>query len=66
MEMLREYFLLLLPLFLINLALVAVALVDLVKRKQVPGGSKWLWGAVIVFIQYLGPLLYLVFGRKEE
>jgi len=66
MEMLRENLLLLLPLFLVNLALVVVALVDLVKRKQVAGGNKWLWGAIVVFIQYLGPLVYLVFGRKEE
>ncbi|HOB87640.1 MAG TPA: PLD nuclease N-terminal domain-containing protein [Bacillota bacterium] len=66
MEALRENFIFLLPLFLINLALIAVALVDLVKREKVPGGSKWLWGAAIVFIQYLGPLAYLVLGRKED
>ena len=57
---------LLLPLFLINILLVGTALFDLIRRERVKGGNKLLWGAIIVLIQYLGPILYLVIGRQEE
>jgi hypothetical protein len=66
MEMLWETWPLLLPLFLVNLALIVIALIDLTKRKDMPGSKKWLWGDAIVVLQYLGPIVYLVLGRKEE
>ncbi len=60
---------LLAPIAVIELAFVALmafALRDLVKRKRVKGGSKWLWAAIIIFFQMFGPIIYLVFGRVEE
>ncbi len=57
---------LLIPLVLVQLALMGIALFDLVKRKQVKGGNKFVWGAVIVLFQYIGPILYLVIGREED
>jgi hypothetical protein len=39
-----EMILLLAPLVLIQLALIAVALRDLIKRKRVAGGNKLMWG----------------------
>ncbi|MGH2408822.1 MAG: PLD nuclease N-terminal domain-containing protein [Chloroflexota bacterium] len=58
--------LLLAPLVLISLALIVVALIDLVRRedKEVRG-SKLLWGIVIVVIGTIGPIAYFVVGRKE-
>jgi hypothetical protein len=61
-----EIILLLAPLVLIQLALIAVALRDLIKRKRVTGGNKLMWGLVIVLIHYIGPILYLTIGRKGE
>jgi hypothetical protein len=61
-----EMLLLLVPLVLIQLALIAVALRDLTKRKRVTGGNKLVWGLVIVLINYIGPILYLTIGRKDE
>jgi hypothetical protein len=58
--------LLLAPLVLIQLALITVALRDLIKRKRVTGGNKLVWGLVIVLIHYIGPILYLTIGRKGE
>ncbi|HOB35493.1 MAG: PLDc_N domain-containing protein [Firmicutes bacterium] len=63
-EFFRENWPLFIPVVLINYALVAAALVNLFRR-QISPGKKWLWAAVIVFIQYLGPLCYFIFGRKE-
>ena len=56
----------LVPLFILESALVLVALIDLAKRKQVAGGNKLIWVAVIILIQYIGPVIYFFAGRKEE
>ena len=41
------------------------ALVDLIKREQVKG-SKVVWALVIILINIIGPIVYLIFGRKDE
>ena len=55
-----------LPLVLLELALLAFALWDLTHRTQVKGGNKWVWAIIIVFISLAGPLAYLFLGREEE
>jgi hypothetical protein len=52
------------PLVLITLALTVFALIDLVRQESVRGG-KLLWGIVIIGLGTLGPIAYLIFGRKE-
>jgi len=64
METLRELLPLLIPVILLELALMAVALVDLVRRERTRG-PKWAWALVIVFINLVGPVLYLLLGREE-
>ena len=55
------------PLVAIQLALMVIALWDLVKpERRVRGDSKIVWGLVILFIGMIGPILYLVAGRREE
>lgn len=66
LEEIGEMLPLLLPLILINVALIAVALYDLFKRKRVKGGNKILWGIFIVLIEFIGPIVYLLFGREED
>ena len=43
---------------------VVVALLDLARRERTRG-PKWVWVLVIVFINIIGPILYLVLGRDE-
>jgi len=62
----REMIPLLIPLLVIQLALIGIALRDLVRRERVKGGNKLIWGLVIVFVQYIGPILYLTIGREEN
>jgi hypothetical protein len=57
---------LLIPLVLVELGLLGFALYDLIKRKRVRGGNKWLWGIIIVVVEIFGPILYFVLGREEE
>ena len=56
----------LIPILIIQLALLVFALVDLVKRKRVKGGNKILWGALIILIDIIGPIIYLLVGREED
>ena len=64
METLKDLLPFLIPVILLQLALMAVALVDLVRRERT-NGPKWVWALVIVFGELLGPVVYLLFGRKE-
>ena len=57
---------LLVPVAVIQIGLLVIALRDLIRRRQVVGGNKWLWALVIVFVNIVGPIIYLLAGRKEE
>ncbi|PYI51627.1 PLD nuclease N-terminal domain-containing protein [Paenibacillus flagellatus] len=56
---------LLLPVFAIQLVLLAVALVDCIRAERTRG-PKWLWIPVIVLVQMIGPVLYFVFGKERD
>lgn len=56
--------LLLLPVLLIQLVLMIFTLVDLIKNPN-PNGPKWMWGIIIVVVNIIGPILYLVIGRRN-
>jgi nitric oxide reductase large subunit len=59
--------LLLLPIVVIWAGLLIFALVDLLKpERRVTGGNKLVWALVIVLIGTIGPLLYLLAGRRDE
>ena len=54
------------PLAVLELGLLLYALVDLLRRSpQQINGEKWIWAIVIVGFSLLGPILYLVAGRRE-
>ncbi len=65
MELIKQYLPLLIPVVLIQLALMITALVDLIRRAQTRG-PKWVWALVIVLVNFIGPIIYFVAGRKEE
>ncbi len=65
MEIIRQYLPLLIPVVLIELALMITALIDLVRRPQTRG-PKWVWVLVIILINFIGPIIYFVAGRKDE
>ncbi len=68
MDFIRQNIGLIAPLLALQLILLILGLRDLIPRKpdEVTGGSKWLWGIVIVLLNTLGPLAYFAFGRKRE
>ncbi len=56
----------LIPLIILQLALMIVAIIDLVRREHVTGNNKVVWIIVIVLVNIIGPIIYLVAGRKES
>ncbi len=54
------------PILVLQLVLMAYALVDLARPgRRVKGGSKLLWAIVIIVVNIIGPLVYLFVGREE-
>ena len=62
---LQQYIPYLIPVLIIQLVLMISALVDLIRREHTRG-PKWVWVLVILFVNYIGPIIYFVAGRKEE
>ncbi len=58
-------FALLAPIFIIQLILMVVALVD-ISRIHATKGPKWAWILVIIFVNTIGPIIYFIFGRKND
>ena len=58
---------LLIPVLLVQLALMGLAASDLLRQdRRVRGGSKPVWAVIIVFVNLIGPVLYLLVGRDES
>lgn len=64
MENWNQWLPLLIPIVLIQLALMIIALLDLIRRDRT-NGPKWVWVLVIVLFNLIGPVVYLVIGREE-
>ena len=57
----------LLPIVVIELGLVVFSLVDLFKpERRVVGNNKLIWALVIVLVGTIGPVVYLLAGRKQN
>jgi hypothetical protein len=56
----------LLPLIVLEAVLLTVVLVDLSRRQHVTGGHKVIWVLVAVCVHIIGPVIYLIAGRKED
>lgn len=55
---------LIIPLILVQLALMAYCLIDLAHREQTKG-PKWVWALIIIFGELIGPVAYLLAGRED-
>jgi hypothetical protein len=65
MDILRENLPLLLPLFALQILLLAAALWDLTQRPSTRG-PRWMWVLIILFVNILGPIAYFVIGREDS
>ena len=65
-QVIKEMLPFLIPVLLVEIALIVIALLDLVKREHVRGGNKVVWALLILFVQIIGPVVYLIAGRQEK
>jgi len=63
-ETIGDYLPFLIPVILLQLALMVFALLDLIRREKTRG-PKWMWAIIIVLGELLGPILYLLVGRED-
>lgn len=66
MELLREYFPILAPLIVLEVILAVTALIHVLRHPHYRFGNKVLWCIIVLFIQFIGPVVYFVAGRGEE
>ena len=58
---------LLIPIVLIQWALMVFALVKLFKAEAEPKFMpRWAWALIIIFVNLIGSIVYLIIGRREE
>ncbi len=56
----------LIPIFIIEIAFLVIALIDIDRRKSVTGNNKLLWMLFVIFFGIIGPIVYFIFGRKNK
>jgi hypothetical protein len=66
LEAFRDALPYLIPLFVLEIVLLVIAVIDLDRREYVTGNNKLIWVLVVVFISIIGPIIYFVFGRKKK
>lgn len=57
---------LLAPLLILQLGLMAFALLDWARRSRTRYLDRWVWLPIIVVFGLLGPIAYFLLGREEE
>ena len=61
-----DYLPIIIPLLILQVTLMITALLHLVKNERLDRNNKIVWALVIIFVNLIGPILYLIFGRKED
>lgn len=66
MEMNIKTILAIIPLVLIQLIFIIICLKDWLKRDTFKGPGKWVWLIIFLFVNIIGPILYLTIGRTHD
>lgn len=61
----RTQIALIIPVIILYLALLLTAIIDLARNWQTRK-NPIIWLLVVIFINIFGPVIYLIFGRKED
>lgn len=66
LQMLKEYLPFIIPLVIVQFILLGYTLYHILTHKNYKRGTRTLWLAVcIVGMNYVGPILYWLFGKEE-
>jgi len=53
------------PFLVIQIILMIIALIDWIKNEQT-NGPRWMWLLLILIVSMIGPVLYFIFGRRQD
>ncbi|EGQ24191.1 MULTISPECIES: PLDc N-terminal domain-containing protein [Sporosarcina] len=65
-EILIEYLPFLIPLILLQIGLGIFSAVHVIRNPHYRFGNQVMWLLIVLFIQFIGPLVYFVFGRGDD
>jgi len=60
-----RFLVIIIPLVVIQFALLIAALVSLAKKRYVQGNDKILWALIIIFVGFIGSILYFAVGSSH-
>ena len=63
---LSQYLPILVPLAVIELGLMAAALIHIFTHKTYRIGNRIIWVIISILINIIGPILYFIIGRSDE
>jgi hypothetical protein len=66
MEILIKYLPFIIPFILLQYALLAAALVHILRHQNYKRGNRVLWIIVVIVVNIIGPVLYFTIGRSDE
>ncbi|MFB4169995.1 PLDc N-terminal domain-containing protein [Virgibacillus sp. JSM 102003] len=53
------------PIIVIQGILLIISVIDLIRIEKT-NGPKWLWFIIVIFINIIGPIIYFIFGRRQD
>ena len=53
-------------LFFMPLALIIIALIDILRSNFKDSTNKIIWVLVVIFVPFFGPILYFIIGRGQK
>lgn len=65
-DLLIEYLPFIAPLILLQIGLAIFSAIHVVRHPHYRFGNRMMWLLVVLLIQWIGPLVYFVFGRGDE
>jgi hypothetical protein len=65
-DMLKEYLPFIIPLVSVQLALAVTALVHVLRHPNYRFGNRVMWVLIVLFVNFIGPVVYFAFGKGDE
>lgn len=66
MDTIIKYLPVLLPVIVIELTLAIFSFIHVLRHPHYKFGNKIIWSLFVLFIQFIGPVIYFIFGRGED
>ncbi|PIC64229.1 hypothetical protein CSV79_07840 [Sporosarcina sp. P13] len=66
LDLLLEYLPFLIPLIILQVGLAIFSAIHVIRHPYYRFGNQVMWLLIVLFIQFIGPLVYFVFGRGDR